>query len=339
MMNYIAIVILFAAPALAVPWTNATCVDAAWSFNSQDQSPCLVGAYLGAQCTTDNSTPNPKSYSKLITKGGFVMLAYGIYSLSGDGPYGFGKDAANNCLCNSVMWNLLSACALCQGKLSGTWAQWVMYCPNDLTTVGKYPVPLPVGVSVPPWAYYDFTIAGVFNAVLASQQTGHESSAIAAPTGTSTLASSATSTGTSSGTSVPKPISTQSQSSSNTGAIIGGVVGGVLGIGLICLIAFVLVRKRKHEEPATKYPETSHKPQVATQPNLATPVAGHVAQYQFGTPNQPMSTPEYKPYDPSDPSTFPTGPVVPAQYTESLPYSYRPQEAAGQPPYANIPQV
>ncbi|CEL59240.1 hypothetical protein RSOLAG1IB_03173 [Rhizoctonia solani AG-1 IB] len=319
MIEYIIAVALFVAPTIAVPWTNATCIDEPWSFNSQGQSSCLVSAYLGAQCTTDNT--------------------YGIYALTDNGPYGFGTDAANNCLCNSVMWNLLSACALCQGKLSGTWAQWVMYCPTNMITVGKYPLPLPTSVNVPSWAYHDFTTAGVFNAVIASQQSGPESSAIAASTGASTLAPTATSTGTGIVTSVPNPPPTQSPSSSNTGAIIGGIVGGVLGIGLIGLIAFVLVRKRKHDEPALKYPEAGYKPQTTTQPNTTTPIIGQITPYQINTSNQPVSTPEYKPYDPSDPSTFPTGPTMPEQYAEPLPYSYRPQGTPGPPSYTNVPQV
>ncbi|CAE6422199.1 unnamed protein product [Rhizoctonia solani] len=322
MLNYIAAIALFVAPAIAAPWTNATCVDQRWSFNSQAQSPCLVGAYLATPCTTDDT--------------------FGIYSLQGTsgGPYGFAASAANNCLCNSVMWNLLSACALCQREPSGTWGQWVASCPTNMINAGKYPIPLPAGVSVPSWAYYDFTTAGVFNAAVASQQTGLESSAVSGATSTPiavpslTGAPSATPTEIIGGTSTPKPVKTQS--GSNTGAIIGGVVGGVLGIGLIALIAFVLTRKRKAEDPAAKYPEANHKPPMAAQFNPVTPMTGQPSPYQFGA--QPMSTPEHKPYDPSDPSTFPITPTN-GHYAESIPYSYQPQGAPGQHPYPSTPQV
>ncbi|CAE6505397.1 unnamed protein product [Rhizoctonia solani] len=328
MLNYIAAVALFVAPAIAVPWTNATCVDQAWSFNSQTQSPCLVAAYLAAQCTTDNT--------------------FGIYALNDGGPYGFVASAANNCLCNSVVWNLLSACALCQRELSGSWGQWVASCPSNLINVAKYPLPLPAGVAVPSWAYYDFTVAGTFNSVIASQQLGLESSAVSGATSTPASvpssivpSSEATLTGATGSTSVPKPITSQSASSSNTGAIIGGVVGGVLGICLIGLIAFVLTRRRKSDEPANKYPEINHKSPMASAFNGATPMAGQVPPYQFGAPNQPVSTPEYKPYDPSDPSTFPTGPATPenGHYVESLPYPYQPQGIPGQLSHPNVPQV
>ncbi|CAE6365797.1 unnamed protein product [Rhizoctonia solani] len=318
MIRYIAVLAVFVTQAIALAWTNATCVSEAWSFNSQGQSSCLVSAYLGAQCTADNSTPDPESLSRLIANDGVAMLAFRVHALTGDGPYGFDKDGANKCLCNSVMWNLLSACALCQGKLSGTWAQWVMYCPDNLITIGKYPVPLPTGVSVPSWAYYDFTTTGFFDARIASQQSGSESSAIIA-SATSTPDSTAASTGTGSSTSTPNPIATTSHSTSNTGAIIGGVVGGILGIGLICLIALVLLRKRKHEE-------------AATQPNSTNPAVGHLDPHQMG-----IQASENKPYNPSSPS-FPASPMT-KHYAESLPYSYQSQGVASHPPHPNLPQV
>ncbi|KAG8715399.1 hypothetical protein FRC11_004299 [Ceratobasidium sp. 423] len=272
-------------------------------------------------------------------------VAFGIYSLQGTsgGPYGFTAEAANNCVCNSVMWNLLSACALCQKDLSGSWGQWVASCPSSMINVGKYPIPLPTGVAVPSWAYYDFTTAGAFNVAIASQQSGLESTAGSGPTATSAPNPLPTSTTGGNGD-VPtsKPVKTQSQSSSNNmGAIIGGVVGGVLGIALICLIAFVLLRKRKPEDPVTQYPEAGKKPPMTAQANLVTPMTGQVHPYQFGVPNQPILTPEYKPYDPSDPATFPTAPVTPATgyHAEPLLYSYHPQGTPGLPSYPTAPQV
>ncbi|EUC56218.1 transmembrane protein, putative, partial [Rhizoctonia solani AG-3 Rhs1AP] len=176
-----------------------------------------------------------------------------------------------------------------------------------MITVGKYPIPLPAGVSIPSWAYYDFTTSGVFNAVVASQQISFESSAISGPTSNPVPSPSPTITYVISPTpteaeitgaaSTPKSVKTQSKSSSNTGAIIGGVVGGVLGIGLITLIAFVLTRKRKSEDPATKYPEAHHKPPMTAPFNLA-PTTGQVPPYRFNAQDQPVPAPEYKSYDP-----------------------------------------
>ncbi|ELU39683.1 glycophorin A domain-containing protein [Rhizoctonia solani AG-1 IA] len=281
--HLIAATAFFVASAIAVPlcrYVLGEAIDilnAAWPkafakfFNSRGQSVCLVGAYLGAQCTTDNSVSHVHSQFKLATDRGISpqpsKLKHSLVMVLES--------------CNSVMWNLMSACALCQGKAFGSWGQWMASCPPSMITVGKYPIPLPKGVTVPSWAYYDFTNSGNFDPAM-----GPESSAIAAPTSTGPN-STATDVN-------PNPTMTQSQSSSNTGAIVGGVIGGVLGIVLICLIAFVLVRKRKQQEPTINNPRPSQNQQMAAQPNLATPIAGHAAPYQPSTPNS-----EYKPYYPS----------------------------------------
>ncbi|CUA75471.1 hypothetical protein RSOLAG22IIIB_11771 [Rhizoctonia solani] len=333
MFVFVVAVVLFVASAIAVPWTNATCVAEPWSFNTHTQSPCLVASSLCAACTTDNTCD--------------------IYSLreTGGGPYNMPPAAASNCVCNSVMWNLLSACALCQKQPTGTWAQWVTSCPNNMITVGKYPAPIPVDVTVPSWAYYDFTNTGVFNAVIASQQSGPESSAVSGATNTLAPAPvptavrdpspTSTETETMGDTPTTKPVKPQSESGPTTGAIIGAVVGGVLGIGLMALIAFVLTRNRKPQDPSLKYPEASHKPPMTAQFNPASPMTGQAPPYQFNAPNQPVPTPEYKPYDPNDPSTFPTDLVVPANgyHVESIPYSYHSQGTPGQQPYPTAPQV
>ncbi|KAH7344109.1 hypothetical protein B0J17DRAFT_714247 [Rhizoctonia solani] len=323
MFNYIAALALFVSPAIAVPWTNATCVNHAWSFNSRGQSPCWVAASVASPCTTDNS--------------------FKIPALETGKHYTFDSAQANACV--SVMWNLLSACAVCQsGGVSTSWKEWRQACTDNMVTIGRYPIPLPAGIAVPSWAYYDFTLADAFNTVIASQQSGLESSAI--PGATSTAASTSTSseastaTGANGSTSTPNPVKSQSGSSSNTGAIVGGVVGGVLGIGLIGLIAFIIARRRKPEDPAIKHPEANRELPKTTPFNAASPIAGHVPLYQFGAPNQPVSTPEYKPYDPSNPSTFPTGPTTPTtgHHVEPLSYPFRSQGIPGQPPYPNSTQ-
>ncbi|EUC56219.1 transmembrane protein, putative [Rhizoctonia solani AG-3 Rhs1AP] len=206
---------------------------------------------------------------------------------------------------------------------SGSWGQWIASCPTDIITIGRYPIPLPEGVSIPSWAYYDFTTSGVFNAVV-----GPESSAIPAATGPPVSASVPsptitrtvpTDTENNEGSSTSRPVKNQSETaSSNTGAIAGGVVGGILGIGLIALVAFVLTRKRKSEDSATDFLGDNHRSPMTT---------------QFNSPNQPVSTPEYKSYNPSDPS----GPATPA--VESIAYSYQPQGATGQQPYPTPRQV
>ena len=45
-----------------------------------------------------------------------------------------------------------------------SWSSWVANCSSYVITVGGYPQPVPAGIAVPSWAYYDFTDTGVFNA-------------------------------------------------------------------------------------------------------------------------------------------------------------------------------
>ncbi|KDN50128.1 hypothetical protein RSAG8_01464, partial [Rhizoctonia solani AG-8 WAC10335] len=327
----LAAVSLFAAQTYAQTdpiWSNATCTEQLWSMNSAGWTPCLVSAHLSAQCTTDNS--------------------WGVPSIGTEGPYSPPNGTyANRCRCNSVQWSLLSACSMCQGGAAGTWQRWTVNCSSTVTTSasqGGYPLSIPSGVSVPHWAYYDFTLSGVFNAVVASQQTGPESSAVAAATPTGSSASSASTTGatrttnTVAATGANGPNGNGSKSSSsNTGAIVGGVVGGIVGIALIAVIAFIVARKDKqNKNPAaeSQYDQGHYVPSMGPQPGTGAPMMG---QYQQpGIP--PAAGSEYKAYDPSDPSTFPShNYTAPSHYAESIPYSHQTQARPGQ--YNGIPEI
>ncbi|KAF8707908.1 hypothetical protein RHS03_03921, partial [Rhizoctonia solani] len=246
-------------------WSNVTCIDQLWANNSMGWSPCLVSAHLSAQCTSDNS--------------------WGVPAIGAEGP-----------------WNLLSACSMCQGGQAGTWQRWTVNCSSNVITTpdeGGYPLSVPTGVLVPHWAYYDFTLSGVFNAVIASQQTGPESSAVASATSTSAPTSFISTPPIATGTNLPG----ESQSSgSNTGAIVGGVVGGIVGIALIAVIAFIVVRKNKQNQNTGtegQYNQGQYNPQVGHQPGSGAPMMG---QYQSVTQHSGMSPivgSEHKPYDPS----------------------------------------
>ncbi|GAB1518972.1 hypothetical protein RhiTH_002037 [Rhizoctonia solani] len=191
--------------------------------------------------------------------------------------------------------------------------------------------------ALPHWAYYDFTLSGVFNAVIASQQTGPESSAVASATSTSAPTSFISTPPIATGTNLPG----ESQSSgSNTGAIVGGVVGGIVGIALIAVIAFIVVRKNKQNQNTGtegQYNQGQYNPQVGHQPSSGAPMMG---QYQSVTQHSGMSPivgSEHKPYDPSDPSTFPSNYNAPSHYAESIPYSHQPQSRPGQ--YNGVPEI
>ncbi|EUC56217.1 transmembrane protein, putative [Rhizoctonia solani AG-3 Rhs1AP] len=311
MLAFIVAIAVYVSPAIAAPRSNATCITEHWSMNSRAQTPCLVASYLCAVCNSNES----------------VCEADSILGTGGTVRYGIIPGTASICMCNSVLWNLVSACTLCQRELPSNWALWKETCPASMTNIGRYPAPIPAEVTVPSWAYYDFTTSGIFNPATASQLFGPESSAIPVATNTRRPAPSSTST------------ETSNVSRSNTGAIVGGAVGGVLGLGLIALVAFVLTRKQKHEDPATSYSEASYKPPITTQLNTGNPIVEQVSVYQLGPQLTPTS--KYKPYDPNDPSTFPVTSVTPANGydVESTPYSHQPQGAPGQQPHPNVPQV
>ncbi|CAE6444919.1 unnamed protein product [Rhizoctonia solani] len=301
----LAIATLFSVSAYADPWTNVTCTNPnlAWvavltPFNNHlawllpilapYAEPTIRGGSLnsaGVQSITSRARL-PSAYVRPLS-GAFWQHAL----------YAKGWIQAG-----ASMFSFLSNGAKNRTRLP----RWTVYA-NDCTIAdtsppGIYPAAIPSGVAVPDWAYYDFVTAGVFNQVIASQQTGPESTA---PPGASSTAASTASTATSTSTAAPV---NNSSGGSNTGAIVGGVVGGVLGIALVALIGFIVVRKNKQSKPGPH--ELPPTPTELTKPAIQydggyTPYYQPVAQ----SPNVvPTTQSYYKPYDPSDPSTFPVDP-------------------------------
>ncbi|KDQ16730.1 hypothetical protein BOTBODRAFT_30646 [Botryobasidium botryosum FD-172 SS1] len=131
--------------------TNATCSPAfSWTTNSKGQNPCLVVAYLSAQCANIPWIVNalPPASAQPYN----VPMA----------PY------ANDCRCSSVAYDLLSACGLCQGGPVTTWADWTSNCSANVISVGKYPRSTPSETEIPGWAFWDPTTnGGTFNATAA----------------------------------------------------------------------------------------------------------------------------------------------------------------------------
>ncbi|EUC66764.1 transmembrane protein, putative, partial [Rhizoctonia solani AG-3 Rhs1AP] len=339
----LAVVSIFAGQAYAQIdpiWSNVTCTDQLWSVNSAGQTPCLVSAYLSAQCTTDNS--------------------WGVPAIGTEGPYSPPNGTyANRCR------GIFSRPALCARVVPLALGNGGPLIDSSTVTTtasqGGYPLSIPSGVLVPHWAYYDFTLSGIFNAVIASQQTGAESSAVTGATSTGSSASatgvSRTSTKGAAATSTSLPSSDDSQSSgSNTGAIVGGVVGGIFGIALIAVIAFIVIRKNKqNKNPATEnqYNQGHYNPSTA-QPGTGAPMMGQHQPVVQHSGMSPVAGSEYKPYDPrqvsyvnnqhklklsfSDPSTFPSHTyTAPSHYAESIPYSHQTQARPGQ--YNGVPEI
>ncbi|KAI9446130.1 hypothetical protein H4582DRAFT_2052238 [Lactarius indigo] len=174
----------------------------AWSYNSLHQNPCWVAAYLSAVC--NNGT-------FILTS----LLPQHYYT----GPNGV--DDGDSCKCNTVVYNLISACDACQGE------PWI-----------PFPEPVPNSTRVPQWAYIDSSISDNWNistAQLAGINPEVTGTASIFPTSTSTAAKS-TST---------------SHHSSNAGAIAGGVVGGIICAVLIAgvIVWFTIRHRRARSSP------------------------------------------------------------------------------------------
>ncbi|KAH9169671.1 hypothetical protein EDB89DRAFT_1908438 [Lactarius sanguifluus] len=236
-----------------------------WSFNSLGQNTCMIAAFLMSTCNGGAFTIN-------ALQPGYSYL----------GPR-IDADDANPCKCNTVTYNLISACDGCQGSLWTTWSEYSFNCTSTLPP-SVFPNPVPLGTSVPQWALVDNTFENLWNATKAyiagvTPELGPGSLISASTSGSVSPTSSASQSGAS--------FSSSSGSGSNTAAIAGGVAGGVVVIGAIGVLLFYLLRRRRSQVPSAA-------------------VNGMSGDKTY-VPGTPM-----KFYDPNDPSTFPE--------FQSLPY-------------------
>jgi len=103
-----------------------------WSFNSLGQNACTVAAFLLSTCNggsfTINALPSGDQYA---------------------GPTS--AQSGDLCACNTVTYNLVSACDACQGATWLTYSDFTSNCTTVLTA-GSFPNPVPTGTYVPKWA-------------------------------------------------------------------------------------------------------------------------------------------------------------------------------------------
>jgi len=304
--------------------TAATCLTAfSWMDNSRGQNPCLVAAYAQGACTGGQFTVDPLAPDHHYT-----------------GPY---VSEANSCQCSTVVYSLISACAVCQNRTIETWSAWDTNC-TQLYLL-QFPEQIPSGTSIPAWAYLDVVSTDTFSAAAAQADlSAPESSATGTkPTGTVSTTVAYTSSGFgSTATSVGSggPGSASASKKSNAGAIAGGVVGGLAGLGIIAALVtfFIMHRRRTQVAPSATYGNfyTSRSDAPLNSPPVnSVPLSSSPPMSQNPYNNQAPRL-----YDPSDPSTYPQSPPSPTIHTTNsgpVPQPY------GQPPqpgyYSGVPEL
>ncbi|TEB30503.1 hypothetical protein FA13DRAFT_1733820 [Coprinellus micaceus] len=141
----------------------ATCSVELWTYNSLNQSPCVVGSALGSVCHASGQFSIPP----LPPRAHYV------------GPWARPTEATP-CRCSTVFYSLLSACAYCQASDFIGWSDYSANC----TTVysGVFPRAIPRGIAVPAWAYMDVNATDFFNPLLAEAYGGTESGSVPSST-------------------------------------------------------------------------------------------------------------------------------------------------------------
>ena len=249
---------------------------------------------------------------------------------------------------------------------SDRWSAWQTNCSTDY--VGVWPTNIPIGSSIPAWAYLDVATPDAFNVSAAqadAAQNPPDSSAIPSPTSSS----ASTSVGFSSSPGVTGSAATESFAPSSTppataaasssskksdvGPIVGGVVGGVGGAAIIAgVIVFWFMHRRKTSS-ANAYASAADPAAApfAPQGDMGTPYAekpvfdptGYTAPSGLDTP--PPPTGAMLVYNPNDPSTFPTTSGSPPPmslngttvYNPSLSQGYAPATMSGGNSFSHQP--
>ncbi|KAK0197016.1 hypothetical protein F5146DRAFT_24613 [Armillaria mellea] len=248
-------------------------INSTWSFNSLNQSPCIVAAYLGGVCNSGNFTVTPLS--------------------SGQEYSGPTLEQANACRCSSVFYSLVSACALCQGNAWERWSLFNRNCTDGLNVpVGKFNEDIPGQTAVPHWTYQNVSVTDIFDEQQAkSDSDAPESTAQPAPTSTPTSTVPSTSP------SVVSPKHT------NVGAIVGGVIGGVALITLLGLTAYLIRRRFKSSQES----EPILAADMEARPhNFAALLAGQAAPKLYD-PSDPSTFPTSSPSPVPSANTYPHG--------------------------------
>jgi len=256
--------------------SKANCNESSikWAFNQDDVSPCDVANALDRVCFPGDDYPDPRTTGQQYS-----------------GP---SEDDSNACLCSSVMYSMLSACAICQGATVDTWKDYTSECKPSFVTLGSFPPGIPSGTKVPAWAFMDVSkpniwLAGQAQAIAGKTPdlTTNPSSTISQMSTSSVSGSTASSAQTTSSTTLGSTETGKSKpQAKKTGAVVGGVLGGLAGVALIILSACYLHRrKNKRAFRLVRSPDPKEPPIIIQEKSITL-------------------------YNPNDPSTFPQSPFV-----------------------------
>ncbi|KAH7917959.1 hypothetical protein BV22DRAFT_922451 [Leucogyrophana mollusca] len=267
--------------------TSTTCLAATgyqWADNTIGQDPCIVAHDLFA------TTPPPCNDNDVL----FPPITAGQYY-----PAPGGDGDANSCLCNTVIYSLVSACGLCQNATFLYWSQWIADCPVNAAVYQQWPASIPSTTEIPLWAYMPLV-----NNSWDGPQAKANASAVSLQVTSSTQPS---------GTVIPSlnasntATPNNSSSANHTGAIAGGIVGGVLGVAALVFLGATLWRRRSRSIAHQSTPMYDPEPHTQYSHNTV------ISQNPFTNPG--ASLPRL--YDPNDPTTFPHTPAPASENTHS----------------------
>ncbi|KAJ3794982.1 hypothetical protein GGU11DRAFT_758701 [Lentinula aff. detonsa] len=262
---------------IVAPSCNAS-LDFQWSFNTLDQSPCVVASYLGQACDAQYSIP----------------------SLNSSEPYSGPS---------------LGAQANAYGPLIyRTAARFTLRCEITLAKIsigGPFPENIPSGTKVPRWAYQNVTAEDDFNPTEA-QAVGDapESTGTAPPTGSTSVS---TPTVTSSALNQGK----KTNAGAIAGGVVGGVVVLLLAVAALLYLRR-RQRHRKKRAAAANVIDDKPRPYPVgpvSSDTIDTGTGFHASIPTMSMPSAGMRL--YNPSDPSTfpPTALSTSPSPPANHS------------------------
>ncbi|KAH8917660.1 hypothetical protein BT69DRAFT_1323419 [Atractiella rhizophila] len=212
--------LLFSLLTANAQYSDAVCGQGfSWMSNDLSQSPCQVASSILSGCI--NGPYN------------LWALPAANYAYPGPTQTNSTAFAYNQCLCSMPIYNLLSACADCQGSSWVGWERHIENCNSSYTGDNEggrvdLPITVPTNTMLMPWMTVNplkNTTNGEWSETLSRQ-----------------LATA--------GSSSSNPITGSSSSkNANTGIIIGAVLGGVALLSVIVFAFWFLHSKTKASSP------------------------------------------------------------------------------------------